>query len=835
MRWRLVVDEPNGDPLFRYGPEEDDGPGGIVGFPSFDIDVSGNCLTMQFTAIPQQCAIFPRDIITLERYDETQTDWVPWWKGIVTQAGTPYSDDPQEYQALGLKQAYYERVLLTNRWPRPPALSNDAATLPLADDGEFTLIPGVYVDPYTSAPELGFQVGVTLPNRQSVGDFLDARAKQVGQFIVPTGESYEYDGVTFSEDETVPEVRWGVDATGRFFFRRVAVNEFPPVQVNEDDPQVEVAWSPFTSEGRFNSFVFILVADVDRERLLTARVDQNYIGPPEFDQSFVSNEQTFVPYTAPGPIPFPDDPIVEQSITVDAPLDFMARENMTFLPNDLWSDLGNAVDGDTLTSALYGQPFTPISASGGTVTDVGDYRVHTFTTNDNFVVTNVGSNPEVEYLIVAGGGGGYYADSSVNPRASGGGAGGLRRGLEPITATTYPVVVGAGGAGGTSAPNDQDGKAGSSSSALGYGATGGGGGRRQGQAGGSGGGAIGVIGLSSGVGGDGATGQGNNGGNASNANATSRASGGGGAGAAAESARGSVVATAGGAGRTLTISGSAVTYATGGSARSTVGGGTSGTANSGDGGDGGVDVSGGAGGSGVVIIRYRLTDPEPLRAAGTAFDFSSPAVLESNPVGQGAGVFSLWYSSDEPVVVAIRRSGTLGGFTQVGSVFFSYTILTTIELQYEFPATNSDSEIRPRQVIIPALQPTNTGRNDLGSNENILFIQGINELRIHDVAFYAADPVLINRAAQSLVREPVSDAAVVVVNSYQPLTSRVEINTLGSFAVSIDVERVEYSLTVEEGVKTRYFAGQRFESRENSQGIVLSSLVRRLTKTKDSL
>ena len=52
-----------------------------------------------------------------------------------------------------------------------------------------------------------------------------------------------------------------------------------------------------------------------------------------------------------------------------------------------------------------------ISATGGTITTDGDYKVHSFTTvgNTNFVVTGSGT---VEYLVIGGGGG-----------ASGGGGG----------------------------------------------------------------------------------------------------------------------------------------------------------------------------------------------------------------------------------------------------------------------------------------------------------------------------------------------------------------------------------------------------------------------------
>ena len=48
-----------------------------------------------------------------------------------------------------------------------------------------------------------------------------------------------------------------------------------------------------------------------------------------------------------------------------------------------------------------------VAATGGTVTTDGDFKVHTFTSSGNFVVTNPSSSvSSIEYLIVAGGGGG---------------------------------------------------------------------------------------------------------------------------------------------------------------------------------------------------------------------------------------------------------------------------------------------------------------------------------------------------------------------------------------------------------------------------------------------
>jgi hypothetical protein len=107
-----------------------------------------------------------------------------------------------------------------------------------------------------------------------------------------------------------------------------------------------------------------------------------------------------------------------------------------------------------------------ISATGGTVATSGDYKIHTFTGDGCFVVScggNPGGSDTVDYLVVAGGGGGG------RDNGGGGGAGGFRASSTtfsigcapgapltacvsalPVSATTYPVTVGAGGPGGSS-------------------------------------------------------------------------------------------------------------------------------------------------------------------------------------------------------------------------------------------------------------------------------------------------------------------------------------------------------------------------------------------------
>jgi len=291
-----------------------------------------------------------------------------------------------------------------------------------------------------------------------------------------------------------------------------------------------------------------------------------------------------------------------------------------------------------------------ITATGGTETTSGDYKIHTFTGPGTFTVSCAG-NPEgsttVDYLVVAGGGGGGAA-------GGGGGAGGYRESSGtasgcytrsplgacvsalPVTATGYPITVGGSGAVG-SAPNLPGGR-GNNSVFSTITSTGGGGGSGHSGAsptapfpGGSGGGGGGPS-VPSGTGNTPPVSppQGNNGGNGTGSQSPSGIGGGGG-GATAVGSSNTNAANPGGAGATSSINGTptaraggggagATSYPTSAGAGGTGGGGAggspntspgnAGTANTGGGGGSGGQNSGGAtggaGGSGIVIIRYKF-------------------------------------------------------------------------------------------------------------------------------------------------------------------------------------------------------------------------------------
>jgi hypothetical protein len=128
------------------------------------------------------------------------------------------------------------------------------------------------------------------------------------------------------------------------------------------------------------------------------------------------------------------------------------------------STQGWLVTDDGLQSVANTNPF--IEATGGTITTSGNCKIHTFTGPGTFTVckaANCSTNNIVSHLVVAGGGGGGEC------RAGGGGAGGFREVKNPVTpytaspldgypsapnrvtvtATAYPIIVGAGGAGST--------------------------------------------------------------------------------------------------------------------------------------------------------------------------------------------------------------------------------------------------------------------------------------------------------------------------------------------------------------------------------------------------
>ena len=309
-------------------------------------------------------------------------------------------------------------------------------------------------------------------------------------------------------------------------------------------------------------------------------------------------------------------------------------------------------------------------ATGGTITECGNCKIHTFTGPGTFTVSQVSAcatNNVVSYVVIAGGGAGGTDNAATS--GGGGGAGGYREVKAPttpytaspiqgysnspnrvtVTAAAFPITVGAG-ATAVPAVSPTSFSNGSNSIFSTITSAGGGGGgsntpnlsdpQRVASPGGAGGGSP-YYGGSSGNG-SGNTPpttppQGQNGGKnpgSGPSGGTPAYGAGGGGGAVGDGACGSnSTGGAGGVGTTSSITGSSVAYAggggggnwngggstgpgspcgTGGAAGNDGGGaGNAGTVNTGGGGGGAAGSSGaprigGTGGSGIVIIRYKF-------------------------------------------------------------------------------------------------------------------------------------------------------------------------------------------------------------------------------------
>jgi uncharacterized repeat protein (TIGR02543 family) len=266
---------------------------------------------------------------------------------------------------------------------------------------------------------------------------------------------------------------------------------------------------------------------------------------------------------------------------------------------------GYTLSGWSLTDggSVITYPYSPVATSGITLYAIwaaiscsptsattGGYTIYTFTTVGTCFWTVPDGVTGVEILAIAGGGGGGY---SYDNSGAGGGAGGQLKTGTATLSTTLEVTVGAGGAAGIS--TSQRGGTGANSVVSTITALGGTGGcasrattcsnSAQATSSAAANGGIGGAGGASGRGGGG-----------SNTTGSSTSS------------------TTGGVGTASSFSGTSVTYGVGGSGGTARGAstniaGTAGSANTGNGGGGASaksssgDVNGGAGGSGLVVVR----------------------------------------------------------------------------------------------------------------------------------------------------------------------------------------------------------------------------------------
>ena len=343
-------------------------------------------------------------------------------------------------------------------------------------------------------------------------------------------------------------------------------------------------------------------------------------------------------------------------------------QSVTFVFVDSTQGWINTMDS---TSNVRGKP-PFIVATGGTISNCGNFKTHIFTGPGTFAISNISgcaTSNKIDYVVVAGGGsGGSSAPGGGGSGTGGGGAGGFRLAnslglpaptMSPLanptgltgTVASFPILVGAGAAPATTGSNTGNNGAVSTFSSI-TSAGGGGGGSESpkgpGNPGGSGGGSgyniAGGIGNTPPV----SPPQGNSGGSLSSTNAQYSATGGGGAGAVGQTNPANNIGGAGGIGSFTAdtfIGSPAPGFGTPGPVSSTRyfagGGGGGGGIDSGPSSTGGVGSSGGGtggnGGSGA---------PGSQGSAGTINTGSGGGGSSGTPSpanGGGSGIVMIRY------------------------------------------------------------------------------------------------------------------------------------------------------------------------------------------------
>ena len=330
--------------------------------------------------------------------------------------------------------------------------------------------------------------------------------------------------------------------------------------------------------------------------------------------------------------------------------------------------LGGDSTGRDATGAATAGGGSGHTATGGVIGDyvVGSdvYRAHVFTSSGTFDIQTLGSTSTVDITAVAGGGGGSGSITNYWAGCGGGGGGMIEVSDYPISNLTYPIVVGGGGSG--SGPQEPGiiAKTGSDSrfnnpanNSIDVVSRGGGAGGASSNSAdvdvrdGTGGGSCGGVGSKNGLSpisgpainthpnnptiaalaGVTFNHYGNVGGAGDNSTVGEGAGGGGagGAGTGVSSPKSTTHNNPGGAGRANTYAygpTSAITFSVGGGAGPTAGNGDPAAANTGGGGGGGANPTGaepgGTGGSGMVIVRYKIGTLEATaKATGGAISF----------------------------------------------------------------------------------------------------------------------------------------------------------------------------------------------------------------------
>ena len=313
----------------------------VLRLDSFEVFAGGDCGEANLTALASTVDIRVRDVITIRARRTSEADpATAWYRGVCVLAGSPESADPQRFRFAGLRSRFYEITT-------PVARIGGGEVSVMFQDLTNAISGGglspVGVSAWEGWPITGFELGDRFPALESVGEALDALAETVGAFIVPTGETYEYDGYTYAAGETVPAVRWGVTGAGVVFARRP--HPTTPSVVSESDPSVVVRWEGVSAEDVVDRVRLVYAAHYAEISDATMRLHVAVDG---------SNAVTLAPFAVPLARQFNAPGAAYDSeavIPLETPGDYLQRVTPLTQTDGTTTNTANAFDGNDGTYA----------------------------------------------------------------------------------------------------------------------------------------------------------------------------------------------------------------------------------------------------------------------------------------------------------------------------------------------------------------------------------------------------------------------------------------------------------------------------------------------------
>lgn len=348
LTWRLYVYQPDGAIRSLLSPAT----ASITSFGKISVAASGDCREMEFDALPSEFSGKARDRILFQVSTDGGSIYRSLFRGVITVAGDPRADTVRTYRAVGLSKRYEETLVEDVVIP-----GADVRSMAIDVVSSGTIPDGVHPFILTNFPGFSFSLGDRYPGRETKADALRALAAAVGAFIVPAGETYTYDGVTYSAGEAVPPARWGIDADGNPFFRRP---QAAPLYLDEASRRVEVVWTRVSGETVFDRVSLVYPSTYNGENVeeVAFVVALGEVASPRAEEiqavpivrSFGSGD-----YEAERRVE-PDVQTV-RSLMVDG-------HDSTFDDGN-WTNASNAFDGDDATYA---------EGTAGTLPDIDAYR-----------------------------------------------------------------------------------------------------------------------------------------------------------------------------------------------------------------------------------------------------------------------------------------------------------------------------------------------------------------------------------------------------------------------------------------------------------------------------